>query len=304
MANVDPRLQPPVQQPGAVPPQQPVPQQPAVQQPVYITQPTAYPPPQYPVQQPPQPVQQPPQEEGHHHHDVEEREGTPVLTLISHSDLYYWWPVWAVGYLMALLTRFQGHEQQVGNYPEWFHPSSSLGLIFFFVLLLVVLIMNVQVRGLASGMVILGIILVVVLLAYFDWLETVLSWIGHLSVHMNMGAYVFIATAMFVIWASAVFVFDRMDYWQIKPGQITHVHVFGAGSESYDTDNMILEKHRDNIFRHWVLGLGSGDLKVQTAGANRQDIYIPNVLFIGRKVEIFQRMIATKPDAFPNAMIR
>jgi len=302
MANVDPRLQPPVQQPGTVPPQQPLPQQPAVQQPaqqpVYITQPTAYPPPQYPVQPPPQ--QPPPQHE--QRKEVEEKaDGTPVLTIISHSKLYYWWPVWAVGYLMALLTWAQGRTLGEGFFhrPEIFHPSSSLGLIFFFTLVLVILITNVSVRGMASGMVILAIILGVVLLAYFDWLETVLSWIGNLSVHMNLGAYVFIATAMFVIWASAVFVFDRMSYWQIKPGQLTSVEVFGAGSHSYDTDNMTLEKRRDDIFRHWILGLGSGDIKIQTMGARQQELYIKNVLFIGRKIDIFQRMIATQPDPSP-----
>src|SRR6516165_7171225 len=30
------------------------------------------------------------------------------ITIISHSNLFYWWPVWAVGFLMAGFTYFQG----------------------------------------------------------------------------------------------------------------------------------------------------------------------------------------------------
>src|SRR4051794_14521609 len=26
------------------------------------------------------------------------------IVIVSHSSLFYWWPVWAVGYLMALIS--------------------------------------------------------------------------------------------------------------------------------------------------------------------------------------------------------
>lgn len=26
------------------------------------------------------------------------------IKVVSHSNLFYWWPVWAVGFLMAILT--------------------------------------------------------------------------------------------------------------------------------------------------------------------------------------------------------
>ena len=31
------------------------------------------------------------------------------IKVVSHSNLFYWWPVWAVGYLMAILTLIDGH---------------------------------------------------------------------------------------------------------------------------------------------------------------------------------------------------
>ena len=68
----------------------------------------------------------------------------------------------------------------------------TLGLgatIFFLVLFLVIVITNFSVRGLASGMVIMGVVLVTVLLAYFGWWDEVFSWFGRLEIHLNLGAY-------------------------------------------------------------------------------------------------------------------
>ncbi|MBL8798206.1 MAG: hypothetical protein JNM56_30205 [Planctomycetia bacterium] len=232
-----------------------------------------------------------------------EAEQTPQLTIISHSPLLYWWPIWAVGYILAAMTYFQGQPYQIGQVTERIHPSSNIGVLFFVTLFLVVLITNVSVRGLASGMVVLSILLLTVLFAYLDWWDPILAWAGNLSIHMNLGGYVFISTLMFLAWFLAVFVFDRMSYWRIKPGQITQEFVFGAGSRSYDTQGIVVEKHRDDVFRHWILGAGSGDLVIRTSGANRDTIQVPNVAFIGSKIDVLQRMIATEPDAFSQVKI-
>src|SRR5438477_3675037 len=36
-------------------------------------------------------------------------EGQREIRIISHSTLFYWWPVWAVGFLMAFITLVNGH---------------------------------------------------------------------------------------------------------------------------------------------------------------------------------------------------
>lgn len=254
--------------------------------------------------QPPQPVYisvQPPAEQPSRPAD---EHGHAQLLIYSHSSLFYWWPVWAIGYLMALLTYLNGQQHQIGVDWEWFHPSSNPGVIFFITLFLVILITNVAVRGLASVIVILSVILVTVLLAWFEWWDTVLGWVGDLRVHLNLGAYLFISTLVFVIWAFTTFVFDRMSYWRIKPGQITHEFILGAASRSYDTENLVLEKYRDDIFRHWVLGIGSGDLHIKPYGADKEEIAVPNVLFIGSKVHTIQHMIATEPESFGHSVLK
>lgn len=219
------------------------------------------------------------------------------LKIYSHSSLLYWWPVWAVGYLMAILTYSLGQQYEIGQDRELFHASSNLGVFYFLTLLLVILITNVSVRGLASGLMILGVALVTVLLAYFGWWDDIFTWFGGLKIHLNFGAYFWFSTLMFLVWAVSVFVVDHMSYWLIKSGQVTHEVVFGAGSKSYDTNGMMLEKHREDLFRHWLLGLGSGDIQIRTMGATKEQIDIPNVLFIGSKIEIMLRLIAEEPNA-------
>ena len=68
-------------------------------------------------------------------------------------------------------------------------------------------------------------------------------------------------------------------------------------NKSYDTDNMtILLNRQDDFFRHWIIGLGSGDLHMQTMGGRGVKLNVANVLFVGGKMSKIQLLIATKPD--------
>lgn len=53
----------------------------------------------------------------------------------------------------------------------------------------------------------------------------------------------------------------------------------------------MVEKHTDDVFRHWLLGFGSGDLTVRTAGTNSKQFEVPNILRIGRKLNLIQQML-------------
>src|SRR5262249_54301354 len=35
------------------------------------------------------------------------------VVVVSHSNLFYWWPVWACGFLMAILTAFDRHRMAI-----------------------------------------------------------------------------------------------------------------------------------------------------------------------------------------------
>ena len=50
--------------------------------------------------------------------------------------------------------------------------------------------------------------------------------------------------------------------------------------------------------------MGSGDIRIHTHGARQDEIYIPNVLFVGSRIYAIQRLIAERPAEFGNATIR
>jgi len=282
---------------STVPPNTPYPYPPgtpvAAGQPV-VVQPAAVPQ-QVVVQPAPTPEQFKEAEQRAAHH----REPQAVI-IYSHSNFFYWWPVWVCGYVMAVLSRYGPGATQidVGGHLEWFNTSKDLGVIFTMVLFLVVLISNVLVRGKSSIVVVLSIVLAVVLVLYFGWWDQLANWFQMISIHMNMGFYVCVSTLLFAVWFLLTFVHDRLSYWRVTPGQITHDYVIGGSARSYDTRGMVFEKQRNDLFRHWILGMGSGDINISTMGAKRESFSVPNVLFVDSKVAAIQRLIAMQPDEF------
>jgi hypothetical protein len=221
------------------------------------------------------------------------------IRLYSHSPLVYWWPVWMGGYILAGISYFGGTSVQIDpNIQSVFYPRADLGVVFILTLFSVIIITNVTVRGLASALVVVTGILVVVVISYFRLWDTILYWFAGLNIYLNTGAYFWISTLMFLTWLITVFIVDHMSYWTIKPGQITQSYVLGASSKSFDTQNITIEKFRSDLFRHWILGMGSGDLRIEAQGAHREDIFLPNVFFIGSKIEEIQKLIATRPTEF------
>jgi hypothetical protein len=235
--------------------------------------------------QPPQPVT-----------TTDQPTATEELRIYSHSSLYYWWPVWLLGFILALVTRIGGDHITIGDTLVWIHPSKNLGVFYAVVLFLVILITNVTVRGLASVIVILAALLLTVLLAYLGWWEVILGWIPHLAAFLNLGFYLFFSILLFAVWAVTIFIWDRMSYWSIRAGQLTHSYVVGAAERSYDTRGMLFEKLQNDLFRHLILGLGAGDIRIITTGARREEIIIPNVLFVESHLKAMQRLVASTPD--------
>jgi hypothetical protein len=255
------------------------------------------------------------------------------IRVYSHSALFYWWPVWAVGFLMALITwveghrmvvvpanamlerqrRVEGHDQPADAiiFPPNAHlpvdedgkpvplkihisTSKNLGVLFAVILLIIIVISNVPMHGLWSVLVLLGIVLVVVLFALirvgdrtvWDRVVETFTW---LDIRINMGGYLFVSTVLFVIWAITVFVFDHRKYVAVTPGQVRVCQAIGTGVEVYDTAGLTFAKRQDDLFRHWIVGLGSGDLVIHRP--NTRDIEMPNVLFIGSKVTEMEKLV-------------
>ncbi len=214
------------------------------------------------------------------------------INVYGHSTLLYWWPAWAFGFLIALLNA--GQEKFLATAPGA-QPSSAFGLTYLAILLLLIVFTNVRLRGINSVVALLSVGFIAVLLAWFGWWDEIAKLIPYLSVHMNTGFYLVFSTGLLVIWLLMFFVFDRLTYWRIRPGQMTEERLIGGGAESFDTNGLRFQKHSSDFFRA-MLGLGAGDLKATMAGEHGSTIELPNVIFVDSKVHAIERLISVKPE--------
>jgi hypothetical protein len=249
--------------------------------------------------------------------------------IVAHSLLFFWWPVWAVGLLLAGLTWLDGHRlaivpagtqvvegsdggREALELPAGAHlprdpatgkpreptlrvaSRSGYGVVFVVVVLFVVFVTNVPIRGLWSVFTVLTVVMGTIILALAGWWDPILEAAGHSYVYINAFGYLAISVPLLVLWLVAVLFFDRKMYMVFAPGQLRVHQEIGSGEVAYDTLGMVVTKRRSALFRHWLLGFGSGDLLVKTGGANAQQFEMQNVLFIGNKLQLIQQMLHTR----------
>jgi hypothetical protein len=100
-----------------------------------------------------------------------------------------------------------------------------------------------------------------------------------------------ISLFLFVIWLFTFALYDRQVYLVFTRGQLRVRMAISQGETAYDTRGMVVKRHRDDLFRHWLLGFGSADLTVHTGGSNGQRIEVPTVLGIGHKLHLIHTML-------------
>ena len=228
------------------------------------------------------------------------------VVIISHSPLFYWWPVWAVGFLMAAVSYWQG--QQVAFVPRdtvaergvrvevegpqlRMAQSNDPGIVWAMTLLIVILVTHVKLRGVWSLVVVVFLGFTTVLLGVLGWWDSILRFFRIFDIHMNASGYLTISLALFVMWLLMFLVFDRLRYMIFTRGRLRVRQAIGEGEKVFDLRGMVFKRHQDDLFRHWLLGFGTADLTVFTAGANAQQIEMPNVFGIGRKLALIHTML-------------
>ena len=271
------------------------------------------------------------------------------IRVYPHSSLYYWWPVWAIGFIMFLVTYFDGSrsvilpaDTEIVSNPEvkakgeagetriiegrdvlilpanerlpnsstkpdqpeakrladtklaseHMARSKNLGVIWAVALLLTIVISSVSVRGVWSIVVIVTIILFVVLFALFDWWGKIAEWWSWLRIHINAGGYFFLSAVLFIIWALNFYVFDRRTYVIFTPGQVRIREAIGQGEKVFNAESVVFHKQQNDFFKHWIWGLGSGDLELVMAKGEKFDFH--NVTFVGYKVRKIEELIKMK----------
>src|SRR5205814_607216 len=152
-------------------------------------------------------------------------------------------------------------------------------------------ITNVPMRGLWSFLVIIMFILIGLFITVFHGWDEIFERVANLRIYINLAGYLTISTVIFVVWLLATFVFDRRAYVIFTPGQIKVCEHIGDSVRTFDTIGVTFEKQRDDLFRHYILGFGSGDLILHTpAGPGQHEIRMPNVLGIGWQLQAVENM--------------
>jgi hypothetical protein len=260
------------------------------------------------------------------------------IKIVSHSNLFYWWPVWAVALVLAALTRLEGHNIAVvpsgtdvlvnasgkgqpldASKPQeeftgrdvliapksknadahvirevphvYVSTNKGYGVFFVVILLVVVVITNVPMRGLWSVVVLITIVLMSIIFQLAGWWEHILDAVFRLHVYINAAGYFMTGIGLLGIWLVTFVFFDPQIYMVFTPKQLRVQEQIGGGETTYDTTGMRVEKPRNDLFRHWILGLGSGDLRITTSGAAATHLDFPNVLFVGYKLRQINDML-------------
>ena len=253
------------------------------------------------------------------------------VVVISHSPLFYWWPVWAVGFLMAAVTfwrderiafvppgtvaeqgvQVKGHDGRrdiliapadqplpsSAKTEELKQPrmrmasSNNPGIIWAITLFIVIVVVHVKMRGIASVVVVISLGAITIVLAVLGLWDRIMSMLGIIDIHMNALGYLTISLVLFVLWLLMFFVFDRLTYIIFTRGRLRVRKAIGEGEKVFDVRGMVFERHRDDLFRHWLLGFGTADLTVYTTGATATQIEMPNVVGVGRKLALIHTML-------------
>lgn len=256
------------------------------------------------------------------------------LIVYGHSNLLYWWPVWLVSFILAGITYFEGslmavvpagtevyHDQQLAGFQQprdilvappgqqlvagadegrqtvpgmTVSRNNSLGVIFVATLLVTALASTILLRGLVSLIVLIVMIAAVIVFAVLGWWNVILWELGRLDIRMNAAGYLAVAVPLFLVWLGVVFLYDRATYIAFDQGQIRYVQEVGDSEVALQSEGAIVEKKRNDVFRHWLLGFGTGDLQVRVGGPNGPTIELENVLFINSKLGLIQRLVKEK----------
>jgi hypothetical protein len=232
------------------------------------------------------------------------------VRLYMRSWLLYWWPVWAVGFLMAGWTALDNRHMALvperavvqGNTlttPEGSAPlltavhvsaSKTPGIVFALTLLAVLAFGNGWLSGWRALTFAATVAAVLLLWSWLDWWGVLARWAAYLHVYINLGGYLVLSTGLLALWLVQFFVADRLAYVVFSLSQLRMHYAIGEEERAYDAGGVSFEKAPYDWFR-WVVGFGAGDLRVRVGG---QLIEIPNVIHVGRRLAAIETLLRTK----------
>ena len=223
------------------------------------------------------------------------------MKIYQHSDLIYWWVVWAYGFFCAFLTWLRGTPVVLSpdGRPVLFFHGAWLGISFVMLVLFVLVFTNARARGVKS-LVLFLVLAVVGLTVQLTWgWNEILAFFPLLLVNMNLAFYVLFSSLLLVAWAFVVLGTDHSTYWEFAPNSIAKKYWFTDAAESYTSPQVETSRQSDDIFVHrllglWFLGFGTGDIEIRfsTAGSGQKVFFLKNVWRAAHVEKEINRLVA------------
>jgi hypothetical protein len=255
-----------------------------------------------------------------------------AVRVVSHTGLLYWWPVWLTGFVLAGLTYLDGGHLAIvpegtkvtkvddrtytltvpnrpgpsleqaaeatgrgeAGFPVRASWNRDYGMVYVVVLLLVIAGSTIPLRGLWSVVAFMSALLLTGVLAYYDVWGVILEALGGLHVEISLAGYLLPSLVLLVLWLATVFGFDQLRYVRFTAGQFTVHQAVGDAREVYNTERVTIRKRRSDMFRHWILGFGAGDLVI-TVPNQGKEIVLSDVLFADRRVQQIADLMRVRP---------
>ena len=233
-----------------------------------------------------------------------------TISVYQHSDLLYWWAVWAYGYFCAFLTWTAGIPVVIGDEKAVkFFPGMWLGFSYVAVLLFVLVTTSAKAKGVFSLVLFLILGALAALIQYsYGWMN-LFALFSLALIHMNLAFYVMISTALLGFWLLIVFGIERFKVWTFGAGTITVKTGFLDEEHVFRATAARLKRIPDDLVVHKILGLaflgfGTGDIEISfDAAGGRERHELKNVwraTAVARKVaDLLNKSAVTTAEAGP-----
>jgi hypothetical protein len=232
------------------------------------------------------------------------------MRIYTHTGIFYWWPVWVVGFAMAVWTMIENRHVALvptgaiveGNtivIPEGatpiltpVHMSASRvpGMVFVLTVLILLAFGSGWMRGWRAYTFTACVVAALLLVNWVEGWDDLARWATYLQVHINLGGYLILSSGLLALWLFQVLIVDRRKFVVFSLSQVRVHNEIGEEEKAYDTIGIAFEKEQYDWFRRLV-GFGAGDLRVRVGG---QWIEIRNVLHVGRRLDAIEKLLRTK----------
>lgn len=208
------------------------------------------------------------------------------LRVWGHSNILYWWVIWLYGYVCAGITYVAGSPVDLGTRKFQIYEGAWLGWSFLLLLLVTIMFSAIRIKGYLAVIGILCLLFALEVLYQAGSLANIVAKMPDLVVYMNLGFYMMFSTILAIVWAIAVFIFDRFTYWQFQEGQLLEVHTLDDEEDKvYPTVLMSISRRPVDFLRK-ALGLfQTGDMRLSPQREGQYSIIIPNVWKVDQKIK-------------------